>query len=99
MIRVEIEKTGKGYGKNEGYHMFDRETKTFKDMLEVKKFLKETYGKCKRVPSYVDTKDGEVKKVGYVYCFKNADLSHYPVEKWLQQDWVSFFELKQIYLR
>ena len=64
-------------------------------MKEAKDWLKDNYGKAKRVPMYVDTKDGKTKKVGYVIGFRNADYSHSPVYKWIQQDWVSFNEVKE----
>ena len=76
----------------------NQETKTFSDLNETKKWIKEQYGKSKRVPMYIDTKEGESKKVGYIFGFRNSDCSHYPVEKWIQQDWVHFREVKDLYL-
>lgn len=46
---------------------------------------------------FVDA-EGKSKHIGYVIGFRNADLSRYPVEKWLQQDWVEFREVKSINL-
>jgi hypothetical protein len=47
---------------------------------------------------YIDGKDGKPQKIGYVIGFRNADLSHYPVNKWIQRDWIEFNEIKRIIL-
>lgn len=93
MITLIITMTGKPIGQEGSYSMFDEQTKNFENIKEAKEYLKETYGKCKRVPMYCDTKDGKIIKTGYIYCFRNSDISHTPVEKWTQQDWVSFQEI------
>lgn len=90
---VEITKTGKPFGRTEeDYSTFDREVKRFKTTEEVKAFLKESYGTCKRVKMYQDTKEGS-EHTGYIYCFKNKDWSH-DSKGWFQQDWVSIDEMK-----
>jgi len=97
MIQVSITMTGKSYNPNEKYSIFNHELKTFDNLQDAKKWLRDTYGKSKRNRMYVDSKN-EAKHIGYVIGFKNADLSHYPVEKWLQQDWIEFREVKTIAL-
>jgi hypothetical protein len=92
-FEVDIVMTAKPIGSKEPYHMFDHKTMSFQTMAEVKKFLKDRYGKSKRQPMYVDKKAGGSEKVGYVFGFNNADWSHAPVEKWHQQDWVNIAEL------
>jgi hypothetical protein len=97
MIQVQIDQTGKGYGKNEKWSLFNQHTELFVNMERVKDWMKETYGKCKRSPMYMD-KNGKSVKIGYVFSFHNDDISHVPVNKWIQRDWVSFSELTQIEL-
>lgn len=96
MIRMHIVMTSKSYSNKDKYRMFDETTKIFPDMKSAKQWIKETYGNAKRFPIYVDTKEG-TKKVGYTIGFRNADVSHYPVEKWLQRDWISFYSSNPIY--
>lgn len=95
MIQLNVTMTGKGYSPKDGFRCFDKRVFHFKDMGAAREYLKETYGKAKRSPMYLDTKEG-TKKVGYIFGFRNADLSHYPVEKWIQNDWVEFREVKTI---
>lgn len=93
MIQLKIVRTGKGYSPKDQWTRFDDELKSFATMQDAKEWIKENYGKAKRVPMFVDTKDGQSKKVGYVIGFRNSDISHYPVNKWLQQDWIEFREV------
>ena len=95
MIQVHISMTGKGYHPSSEWRRFADDTRTFPDMATAKAWLKEQYGKCKRVPMFRDTAEG-TKRIGYVYSFRADDISHVPVEKWLQQDWVSFYEGKEV---
>ena len=90
MIQLQITMTGRGYGKNDEYRRFGEATKYFADIEAAREWLKEQYGKCKRGKIYRDRKDGTSYQVGYIYSFNNADWSHSPVDKWRQQDWVSF---------
>ena len=90
--KIDITCTGKN-GK-EGYFIFDTSKKYFKTPEEVKNWLKEQYGNCKKVPMYRDKK-GKSVKVGYIYCFKNADWSHSPVQHWYQRDWVEVKEVQE----
>jgi hypothetical protein len=95
MIQIHVTSTGKGYSPKDVWRCFDEFTKNFPTLADAKAWLKETYGKAKRVPMYCDTKTG-TKKIGYVIGFRNADWSHSPVEKWLQQDWVEFRHVRTI---
>lgn len=97
MIKVQITITGKSYSPKDSWRIIGEETKTFPDIKSAKDWIKENYGNSKRSPMYIDTKEG-VKKVGYVIGFRNSDISHLPVDKWLQQDWISFYDEKPIYL-
>ena len=97
MIKLHITMTGKSYSPKSTFSIFNEETQTFPDIQSAKTWIRETYGKAKRVPMYVDTKNG-TKKVGYVIGFHNADWAHNPVEKWIQRDWISFKSETTIYL-
>jgi hypothetical protein len=91
--KLSIIKTSKPMGNSqESYRSFDDEVLYFDTLDEIKTYLSETYGKCKRIKSYVDTKNG-AKQAGWIYCFKNSDYSHAPIESWYQQDWTDIFEI------
>ena len=90
MVMVTTIKTGKGYGSKDGFNCFDDSREFFQDIAEARIMLKERYGTCKRSKMHIDTKAGDTRHIGYIYHFHNADLSHAPVEKWYQQDWVEF---------
>ncbi len=97
MIELHITRTGKSYSPKDEYRTFDFQRKGFDNMSAAKAWLREEYGKCKRQPMYND-EGGKTKKIGYIFFFRNSDCSHHPVEKWLQQDWVSFYEVKPLEL-
>lgn len=92
MIEISITRTGKNYGTQDAYSIFETEAKTFPDMASAKAFLKDEYGTCKRQAMYQDDKNGNAKRTGYVYCFNNKDWSH-DSKAWHQQDWVVFHKV------
>ena len=96
MIQLHITETGKGYSPKDNYTILNEQTKTFPDIAAAESWLVEIYGKCKRSKMYVDTKDGDSIHCGYVYGFRNSDISHVPVDKWLQQDWITFYSVNAI---
>lgn len=82
--RVTVTMTAKPIGKASGaYTVFDHATYCYQTIEQAQKHLAQHYGTCKRVKMYV----GEGKHVGYIYCFKNSDVSHNSTP-WFQQDWV-----------
>lgn len=94
---IEITSTAKGRGRNsDEYQIFDRQTEHFSTLEAVKLRLKEKYGDCKRQKIYRDSNNPHTspKHVGWVYCFNNDDISHIPVQKWHQQDWVEIWANK-----
>lgn len=99
MIQIHITMTGKGFSSKDKFSGISEETKTFRDMPACHEYLKKTYGKCKRDPMYADGQDDKPIKRGYIYCFRTADYSHAPVQHWIQQDWVSFYELMPMTMR
>jgi len=96
MFEVNITMTGKGYHPSSEWQQFGHDRKTFSDLMQVNQWLDEAYGRSKRVPMYVDTKEGKSIRCGYVIGFRNADVSHYPVDKWIQQDWIQISECKTV---
>lgn len=91
---VSVNQIGKPIGNNrDNFSSFNQETHKFQTIKEVKEWLKEIYGKCKKQKMYVDGKNGDTQHIGYIYCFKNKDWSH-NTESWWQQDWVSIKEMK-----
>lgn len=91
--------TGKTVGSKlpsgEGYSMFDDLRERFATVAEVKKWLAERYGNCKRQKMYRDSENKSFQ-AGYIYSFRNEDLSHARSDDnkpWFQQDWV---EVKEI---
>lgn len=99
MVQITIEATGKGYHPSSRWTFLSSrpETVTVESMAEARRYLRDRYGKAKRMPMYVDA-DGQTKRVGYVIGYRNADYSHSPVNHWLQQDWISFQEVTDISL-
>jgi hypothetical protein len=71
---VNIDYTAKQAGQEQrtGTH---GENHKFKDMAEVKAFLKEKFGTSRRQPMYVDTKAGAAIQTGYVYHYKEKELA------------------------
>lgn len=94
MIQVIIDMTVKSYNPKDEHRIFDSETLTFADKAEAHKALAKRYGKAwkRRGKMYVEQSNGEAVHCGYTVRFHNADLSHAPVEKWLQRDWIEFRE-------
>lgn len=96
-IQLTITPTGRNYGFNQEFKRFgEPERFSFPSIPDAKLFLKKRYGNCKRQPMYIDLEDGKTIKCGWIFCFHNADLSHAPVQKWIQQDWVSFDTLNPV---
>ncbi len=95
MIQLKVTMTGKGYHpSSEWQHLSSTDDHhSFPDMDAAKEWLKEQYGTCKRVPMYCDP---DAKQVGYIYSFRASDISHVPVNKWIQQDWVEFREVRAV---
>ena len=93
-FEVIINETGKSFSKNDTYKSFNEEKETFKTLKELKNFLTEKYAGHKKVKMYCDDEEGNSKHIGWIYCFKNKDISHNS-DWWLQQDWVSVYEVEK----
>ena len=90
--KVETVSTGKNRGRSdEEYQTFDTKTDHFTCLEAAKQHLKVKYGNCKREKLFRDNPNNEPYQSGWIYCFNNSDMSHRPVDKWHQQDWVEVF--------
>lgn len=84
-------RTAKAIGQ-EDYQGWDKETKQFQTIAEIKSFLKEEYGECKKTSFYYDDKQGVSHKAGNCYHYKTppanyGDKTHYNI------DWVEVREI------
>ena len=77
----------------ENYTCFNSFSESYKTLEDCKQVLKEKYGKCKKQKMFRDRKDGESYQSGWIYSFKNSDISH-DSKEWLQQDWVEIREVE-----
>lgn len=89
-IQAHVTLTGKGYAPTAEWRVLGDETHTFPSMEEARAWLRTRYGKAKRAPMFRDRKDGTSVRCGYVIGYRDSDVSHFPVEHWLAQDWVEF---------
>ena len=96
--QVKVTCTGKGYGKDSKYTIFDQLNKQFATLGEVRDYITETYGNCKRQKIHRDNPDGQPYESGILFCFNNGDMSHLPVQKWRQQDWVEIIRTTETIL-
>ena len=90
MIEIRIDKTYKRVGSNEGYTLSETVKKVYATKQEAKSYLKETYGSCKKIPSFIDDKNGNPIKRGVIYCYKTSEFGNenHKIEYWTNQDWV-----------
>ncbi len=97
MYEVQIEETGQDHLRDNP-RLFNSIKKTFHTLDEVRAFLSDRYG-CpvplprRRNKIYVDAPDGTAIEVGFTYSYWNSDLSHMPVVKWYQTDWITVNEV------
>ena len=89
--------TVKGYHPSNRWSRYpDVKIATGETLPELKKKLASHYGKSwnNKRPMYRDMKDGSVKRTGWVIGMRMAEGR----DKWLQQDWVSIVEIKEVEL-
>lgn len=91
-IILNITYTCKSYSPRAQWSVCGDEQKRFPDMKAARAWIKQTYGKSRRAPMYVDLKSGETKRMGYVIGYRDV------YDKILRQDWLSFSELTPVYL-
>ena len=94
---VLVTMTGKTIGdkspKGEGYAIFHQETKRFITIRQAREWIQAEYNNKKKEKMYVDGKNEQVQQIGWIYCFKNSDMSHNS-KPWYQQDWIEIKEIK-----
>ena len=95
MIQLTITATCKGYHPSSQWSIFDTRKKTFPSIQTAKDWLKDEYGNCRRYKMFQDVGD-EMVQTGYIYGYRNSDISYLPVEKWLQQDWIEFQRVESV---
>jgi hypothetical protein len=78
-FEVSIAKSQRDIGSEEPFNHMDYSTHIFHKIEEINEFLKNKYGDCERE---------EIEPGWYSYVFENDDISHYPVERWEQEDQV-----------
>jgi hypothetical protein len=71
------------------FSVFDERTKIFGSSEEVKNWLKQKYDDCRIKVRRMQMYYGDSTLCGYIYEYENADWSHSPVERWVQQDWIT----------
>ena len=89
--------TVKGYHPSSEWSRYqDVKIATGETLPDLKKKLANHYGKSwnNKRPVYRDMKDGSVKRTGWVIGMRMAEGR----DKWLQQDWVSIVEIKEVEL-
>jgi len=97
-IVIDITETMKSYDPKDKYKVISRYDEKFTSLHQALKWLKDKYENCSRSKMYYDQNEHYSYHTGYIYGYRNADYSHSPIVKWLQQDWVSIYELKPINL-
>jgi hypothetical protein len=92
-FEVDITQTAKPVGKShDTYGIWNREQKQFKTLPEVKAYLQERYGDCKRSRIYHDVED-QAEHIGYVYCYKDRFYGQ-ESKLWFCQDWIEVAEVR-----
>ena len=98
-FKLTIKKTAKPMGRVKidevnDWELYDKETKEFETLAEVKEYLKEQYFYTyKKIPTYYDDKEGKAVKNGFIYAFKSPPSSYGDI--WhFEQHWISVFKIK-----
>ena len=93
-IKVSIIETGKPKGSKESYQNWGVQRFTFKSAIEAVDFISDRYGKCKKVPMFVDDKQGKAIKIGKIYCY-SIKLEG---KVFVAQDWVEIKKVSEMAL-
>ena len=87
-ILLTIDKSYRYPSPSSHWTCFDRGKMVCGTLKQAKDFIKEEYSHVKKKhPCYIDTKDGETKRIGTIYCFKEKDDYGKTLYR---QDWVSY---------
>lgn len=96
-IELHITMTVKSYSPRAKWAGIGHQREVFTNRTAADTWIDEQYGTSKRTPMYRDV-DGKSIQCGVIIGFRNADWSHAPVEKWLQQDWIEYRESRPLAL-
>jgi len=81
-------------------HVFNQIVEKKKTIEEVEEFLKDRYGKViskkhrEKRGVFVDDKNGQAKRVGFLFSFWNKDWSHNS-KSWFQTDWIEIMKVEE----
>jgi len=98
--KVVINQTARGVDETdddfERMAVIDKDFSTLPQALDFIKKQGYSSKDVEKTPMYIDTKayGSKPKQIGWIFTYENADYSHSPVEKWVQQDWVEVFVLE-----
>ena len=98
MMTAHITMTGKSYSPRDKWQCYDECRLSAATLPELKTLLADRYGPAwkRKQAMFCDKKDGSTVQTGWVVGFRNADYSHAPVQKWLQQDWITIAESRPV---
>lgn len=91
-FKVSTTFTSKPMGSKEPYRAYHEETSNFQTEEEVKKYLSDTYGNCKRAKIF---QDPDAQHVGYIYCFIDYEWHGAKEVKFFRNDWVAVTEVTE----
>jgi hypothetical protein len=93
MIRLHIVSTFKSYSPKSEWTQGGVWDEDFPSIKAAKEGISDRYGKSRRRPVYRDTKDGR-EQVGFVVGFRVEGMG--TGDKYLEQDWITFYECKEV---
>ena len=80
-------------GAVQGWHQLTTERDRFETLEDAVEFLRTTYGTCKRLPMYQDTKIGYGYRSGIIYCHRDEYAAR---DGWpYLQDWTEIVEVTE----
>lgn len=90
LLRSQTNKPRKNNPQGDWY-TYNRDEKKFRTIEEVRKWLDETYGNCKRKKMYRDGPDGRPVHIGWIYCYAAGPGSYDDCHHYMQ-DWIEVQE-------
>jgi hypothetical protein len=98
MIILRITHTIKDFNPRAQWFQSGNTEERFTDMKQANEWINEIYGKHKKQPMYIDTKEGKTKKIGFIIGFKDEEYEGGKWIKFLRQDWIEFSQCELIEL-
>ena len=90
-FKLDITKTSKSRNGKIYYGVYDSIGEDFKTLPEVKEYLNENYGKCKREKTYIDDNKGYAHLSGYVYSYIERDSE--TGKEYIEQHWINLYSI------